>query len=121
MRQESRLGSLEAGKDADLILLDLNSLAFTPRNDLSRHLVYCENGSSVRLTMVAGSIVFRNGKLQRVDEEEIKREIEELWPDYRRDCDLNNKRNHELIDVYKAVCRRCAATDVGFNRWIDLH
>jgi 5-methylthioadenosine/S-adenosylhomocysteine deaminase len=31
-------------------LLDLDTLAFTPLNDLRRQLVYCENGSSVRMT-----------------------------------------------------------------------
>lgn len=120
MRQESRLGSLEAGKDADLILLDFDALTFTPLNDLPRHLVYCETGSSVRLTMVAGKIVFRDGSLQCVDEEQIKQEINELWPAYRRDCDRNNEENLELVNIYKAICARCAATDVGFNRWIDL-
>lgn len=120
MRQSKRIGSLEAGKDADLILLDLNSLAFTPRNDLSRHLIYCENGSSVKLTMVAGQVVYQEGQLLHVNEEEIKAEINEFWPDYRRACDHGNEQNKELVDLYKEVCKRSAAVDVGFSRWLNL-
>ena len=41
------IGSLEAGKQADLILLDLDHLGFTPLNDLRRQLVYCVNGGAV--------------------------------------------------------------------------
>ena len=41
------------------VLLDLDTLAFTPLNDLRRQLVYCENGGSVLATMVAGRIVYR--------------------------------------------------------------
>jgi 5-methylthioadenosine/S-adenosylhomocysteine deaminase len=57
MRLEGQVGVLAPGYEADLILLDLNSLAFTPLNDIYRQLVYCETGSSVVLTMVAGKIV----------------------------------------------------------------
>src|ERR1700693_1986609 len=52
MRIGASTGSIEIGKQADLILLDLNTLAFTPLNDLRRQLVFCENGSSVRMVMV---------------------------------------------------------------------
>ena len=121
MRQQQRIGSLEAGKDADLILLDLNTLAFTPWNDLSRQLVFGENGSSVKMTMVAGTVAYQDGKLLNVDEESIKAEISEFWPDYRRACDRGNEQNKELIQLYKEVCRRSAAVDVGFSRWMNLH
>ncbi|MFO1351677.1 MAG: hypothetical protein U1F68_13800 [Gammaproteobacteria bacterium] len=45
---------LALGYEADLILLDLDTLASTPLNDLRRQLVFCENGASVVMTMVAG-------------------------------------------------------------------
>ncbi|HET6197812.1 MAG TPA: amidohydrolase family protein, partial [Acetobacteraceae bacterium] len=52
MGLQDQLGIVAAGQLADLVLLDLDTLAFTPLNDLRRQLVYCENGSSVLLTMV---------------------------------------------------------------------
>jgi 5-methylthioadenosine/S-adenosylhomocysteine deaminase len=121
MRQSGNVGSLEPGKQADIILLDLNSASFTPRNDLSRYLVYAETGSSVRLTMVAGNVVFRDGDFLLINEDDIKAEINAFWPDYRHSCDRANEKNIDLINIYKAVCKRSAEVDVGFSRWLDLH
>ena len=42
MRNEGRVGALIPGYEADLILLDLNTITFTPLNDIYRQLVYCE-------------------------------------------------------------------------------
>lgn len=120
MRQTKTIGSLEAGKEADIILLDLNSGTFTPRNDLCRHLVYGETGSSVKQTIVAGNVVYNDGKLLCINEDDIKAEINEFWPDYRDSCDRGNEQNEDLISVYKAVCARSAQVDVGFSRWLDL-
>jgi 5-methylthioadenosine/S-adenosylhomocysteine deaminase len=82
MRQGDVTGSIEVGKQADLILIDLQTLNFTPLNDLRRQLIFCENGSSVRLVMVAGTSVVEGGELLTVNEENIKDEIRDLWPEY---------------------------------------
>ena len=82
MRQADVTGSIEVGKQADLILVDLQTLHFTPLNDLRRQLVFCEDGTSVRLVMVAGTIVVEDGALLTIDEEAVKAEIRELWPEY---------------------------------------
>ena len=76
-------GRLARGFEADIILLDLNTLAFTPLNDLRRQLVYCENGSSVVTTMVAGKIVMENRKVLTIDEEAIKTEARSLAGEFR--------------------------------------
>lgn len=120
MRQTGKVGSLESGKQADIILLDLNSASFTPRNDLSRHLVYAETGSSVRLTMVAGDVVYKDGDLLLINEDDIKAEINDFWPDYRHSCDRANEKYKDLVSTYKAVCKRSAEVDVGFSRWLSL-
>ena len=68
------IGAIVPGFQADLVMLDLDTLAFTPLNDLRRQLVYCESGSSVRMTMVAGRIVYQEGKLCTLDEAALRRE-----------------------------------------------
>ncbi len=73
-------GSLEVGKAADLLMLDLSSDAFTPLNDIAKHLVYAENGSSISLVMVNGNVVVEDGHLKTVDEAEILTEIREAMP-----------------------------------------
>ena len=45
MGLQDELGILAPGRLADLVMLDLDTLSFTPLNDLRRQLVYCENGS----------------------------------------------------------------------------
>ncbi len=118
MRNEGKVGQLKVGCDADLILLDLNTIAFTPLNDIYRHLVYCENGSSVTMTMVAGRIVMENGRVLTVDEEAIKQEVRELMPFYQKEIEKTNLAAARLEPYYREMYLKCAATDVGMNRWV---
>lgn len=117
MRRERRIGQLVPGVEADLILLDLDTYPFTPLNDVKRQLVYCENGSSVRLTMVAGEIVMRDGKLLTVDEKAIRAEARALMAEYAADFARADAAARELDPFYREMYRRAAAYDVGMNRW----
>jgi len=117
MRLEGRVGVLAPGYEADLILLDLNTLAFTPLNDLRRQLVFCENGSSVVLTMVAGRVVAERGRVLTVDEEAIKAEARALMPAYRAELARAEAAARELAPYYREMYRRAAAADVGLTRW----
>ena len=69
-------GALAAGKAADLILVDLNSVMFTPLRPgdvqhLYSHLVFATNGGCVDTTIVGGEVVMRGRELTKVDEAEI--------------------------------------------------
>ena len=119
MRNEGRVGVLAPGYQADLILLDLNTLAFTPLNDIYRQLVYCETGSSVRLTMVAGEIVAKDGKILTVDEEAIKAEARELMKVYGIELDKARESAAKLEPYYREMYMQAAAMDVGMNRWVS--
>ena len=71
------LGSLEVDKGADLFMIDTRKLELTgalhdPKNLLAR----CAVTGPVDLTMINGKVVFRNGKLTNVNEEELTREGE---------------------------------------------
>ncbi|MEM7117224.1 MAG: amidohydrolase family protein [Chloroflexota bacterium] len=118
LRREQQSGCLAVGRDADLIMLDLNSLAFTPLNHLKRQLVFAENGRSVVLTMVAGEIVCENQQMKRVDEEAIKGEIRQLMPQYRAVCDAANREADQLSLAYRQTYLKAAKQDVGFSRWL---
>jgi cytosine/adenosine deaminase-related metal-dependent hydrolase len=110
------LGTLEVGAPADLILLDLSSLAFLPLNDLVRQLVHVENGSSVRLTMVAGLVVAENGHVTAVDEaallDEAREDFGGLVPILRRAAEEVS----DLLPIYRSMHDRAAARDVGMTR-----
>lgn len=112
------IGALEAGKQADLILVDLDHLAFTPLNDLRNQLVHCANGSAVRLTMVAGRVIVEDGRVLSVDEAAIRAEIRERTAALHRDLAATAEAAARLEPHYAAMYRLAAGTDVGFSRWM---
>ena len=112
------IGALEVGRQADLILLDLDHPAFTPLNDIRNQLVYCANGSAVALTMVAGRVVAQHGKILTVDEAAIRAEIRERTAALHRELAGTAKAAERLEPYYREMYRRAAATDVGFSRWL---
>ena len=71
---DDQIGSIEPGKKADLVALDLCTSAFVPLNDVANQLVYAENGSSVRLVMVDGEVVVEDGRCTKIDEPAVLRE-----------------------------------------------
>jgi len=73
------LGSLEAGKGADLFMVDTGTLELTgtlhdPKNLLARVGVT----GPVKMTMINGKVVFKDGQLTGVDERKLAREGEEV-------------------------------------------
>lgn len=110
-------GSLEPGKAADLLILDLNSYAFMPFNDAARQLVFAENGSSVETVMVAGRIVAQNGRLTTVDEDAIFTEIRELVPAHLAEHAELERRNSVFEPFMAEIHRRATLQDIGLNRY----
>ena len=104
---EDQIGSLEPGKKADLVALDLCSSAFVPVNDLRNQLVYAENGSSVRLVMVDGEMVVRDGLCTKIDERAVLREARTLLGEYLQRHALVEDDARELEPYVRAVYERC--------------
>lgn len=75
---ENEVGSLEKGKKADIILLDINNIESLPINNLVSHLVHNIKPSNVKTTIINGNIVMENRKLLNVDEEYLKVQINEI-------------------------------------------
>jgi cytosine/adenosine deaminase-related metal-dependent hydrolase len=68
---EHEIGSLEVGKKADLIVIDLERLHTTPSMNPVSTLVYAATGGEVDTVMVDGNIVVAKGQLLSMDEHEI--------------------------------------------------
>ena len=79
---ENEIGSLEVGKRADVIVVDLNQLHSSPKQDVISSLVYSAQPADVRATIIDGRIVMRNGELITMNEsvvvEEANREASAL-------------------------------------------
>ncbi len=68
----NEIGSIELDKNADLILIDTNTINITPMsNTITSNLVYAANGSNVNTTICNGEILMENRKLTTLDENEI--------------------------------------------------
>ena len=68
---EQEIGSLEAGKKADLVVIDLNRLHTTPSPNPISSLVYAATGAEVDTVVVDGRIVVEHGQLLTMDEDEV--------------------------------------------------
>lgn len=75
-----RIGSLEAGKFADMVLVDVKRVHAVPMFDPLTHLVYSANKSDVRHVFLAGEQVVRDGALTRLDIAETLAAVERLAP-----------------------------------------
>jgi 5-methylthioadenosine/S-adenosylhomocysteine deaminase len=110
-------GSLEVGKAADLLILNLNTYAFMPLNDVVKHLVYSENGSSIEAVMVAGKVVMQGGQLTTVNEADVLAEINELVPAHLAEHSELERRNAVFEPVMAEIHRRSTLLDIGLNRY----
>jgi 5-methylthioadenosine/S-adenosylhomocysteine deaminase len=68
---ESQIGSLEAGKRADVSVVALDRLHTTPRPDIVSTLVYAAEAADVRAVVIDGELVMRERELLTLDEGEV--------------------------------------------------
>ena len=73
---EAELGSLEAGKQADVVLVGLRGAHTTPVFDPVSNLVYAAHGGDVDTVMVAGKVLMRGREVLVADEEQVIEEAE---------------------------------------------
>ena len=106
---DDEIGSIEPGKKADIVALDLRSSAFVPLNDLPTQLVYAENGSAVRLVMMNGEVVVEDGRCTRIDEDAVLDEARDVLGAYLKQHALVEDDARELEPYFRAVYERCAA------------
>jgi len=72
------VGSIEPGKRADLILIDLRRPHLLPMFDVYAHLVYAVGRDDVRSVMIDGRWVMRDRVLTSLDEPAVLEEVSEL-------------------------------------------
>ncbi|OCL05765.1 atrazine chlorohydrolase/guanine deaminase [Glonium stellatum] len=78
------IGSLEVGKKADFVAVDMRKVHLQPYFSPVSAIVYSATGGDVRMVVVDGKILVEDGKLKTMDEEEIWKEGE--------------KRGHEIAE-----------------------
>jgi 5-methylthioadenosine/S-adenosylhomocysteine deaminase len=72
------VGTLESGKKADLVVIDLNQPHLTPMYEPCSHLVYAARGADVRDAVIDGKVVMRQRQLLTIDEMETMAKVNEI-------------------------------------------
>ena len=70
-------GRIEAGRMADLILVDFNAPNLTPCHDEAENLVFSAQGSNVVMNMARGKIIYENGQFLTLDMDRIRAEVKD--------------------------------------------
>jgi 5-methylthioadenosine/S-adenosylhomocysteine deaminase len=70
-------GSLEKGKDADVILIDLSSPNLTPTriDNVVENLIWSSNGSEVRYVIANGKVLMDDYRITVLDAKKIKQDV----------------------------------------------
>ncbi len=75
---EREIGSIEAGKKADLAILNLNTPSLTPRNNLIAGLSYSANGSEVETVIIDGRVTMEDRKILTMDEGTVYKKVNDI-------------------------------------------
>jgi 5-methylthioadenosine/S-adenosylhomocysteine deaminase len=75
---ERDIGTIEVGKKADIIIIDLEKPHLVPLYNPFSTLVYSANGADVRDVIINGRILMRDRKFQTIDTEEIMAEVKSI-------------------------------------------
>ena len=76
LKLENEIGSIEPGKKADLILLNIDKPHWFPYHNLISGVVYTAQVSDVETVFIDGEMIMNNRKLQTIDFPHVKKEIQ---------------------------------------------
>jgi 5-methylthioadenosine/S-adenosylhomocysteine deaminase len=120
MNLEGEIGAVRPGMKADLVIIDLNDVAWQPLNSVARQLVFSEAGRGVETTIVDGEVVMFERRITTIDEAALRDELASLMPTFRRDFANVAEANREAVPYLLAANERLKSHDVGINRFVAL-
>jgi hypothetical protein len=104
-----KVGALEPGQFADLVVLTRASFHYAPLNNVVHQLVYCENGMSVTDVMVNGRWVVRGGEVRTINERALYRRAQAL----RDEMDERLKKQFEQTAALEPALREAYFRSAG--------
>lgn len=81
---DAEIGTLEPGKSADVVVVDVNEWSMLPGGDPASRIVFGGSAQMVRHVVVAGRPVVRDGRLLSGDPGTIRLKVAEAWKATRR-------------------------------------
>ncbi|QHI97799.1 amidohydrolase family protein [Xylophilus rhododendri] len=107
------LGSLRVGAIADLVAYRTDTVTFAPLNDPLRQLVYAERGAGLDFSMVAGEVAIRAGRLTRIDEAALLREVADEFRELAGRYSEAEASVAPILEAVEAIYRRSLATAIA--------
>lgn len=80
--KDKDIGSIQIGKKADLIILDLDKIYFKPNLDIASLLIYAANGDCVDTSIINGKIVMKDREILTINEKEIIEKCDKLVKEF---------------------------------------
>ena len=71
LRLEKEIGTIEVGKKADMIIIDLMKPNLWPCNDICSSLVFAGNTENISTVLIDGKIIMENKKVLSIDEKKV--------------------------------------------------
>jgi 5-methylthioadenosine/S-adenosylhomocysteine deaminase len=118
MNLTGEIGAVRAGMKADLVVIDLDDVAWQPLNSVARQLVFSEAGRGVETTIVDGEIVMFERRITTIDEAALREELGSLMPAFRRDFAKIAEANQGVVPYLLAANDRLKSHDLGINRFV---
>lgn len=77
---EDKIGSIKEGKQADIIIIDLDDITTFPTPELIPQIVHNIESSNIKTTIIAGKTVYNNQKYNlEIDEKNLKKQITKIY------------------------------------------
>jgi 5-methylthioadenosine/S-adenosylhomocysteine deaminase len=118
MGLEGEIGAVRPGMAADLVIIDLNDVAYQPLNSVARQLVFSEAGRGIETVIVDGNVVMRDRRIMTIDEQMLRDELASLMPQFRCDFAGIIKASEPVIPYLLAANERLKSHAVGINRFV---
>ncbi len=94
---EKEIGSIEKGKKADIVILDMSRPEWIPLLNVVQNFVYSASGDSVETVIVDGEIIMENRTVKTIDEKEVLEKAQKLGED------ILKRSGVELFGTWKRV------------------
>jgi len=81
LNMDDKIGSLEEGKKADIVIIETESPNMMPNYDPYATIVFQAHPGNIRTTIVNGKVVVEDRKLKTYDMKKLKKDIDEMTED----------------------------------------
>lgn len=76
---EEKIGTLEEGKDADIILIDLDNPNHTPHNNLISSICYSTYDTDISCVIIKGNIIYENNRFIYLNQDQIMEKAKDAF------------------------------------------